>query len=173
MADEKQENTEKKEGGFNMKMIIVGLPLFVVQLIAVYFITANFLMDKFAQNAAYENLAEDVEIVEQVPEEEINEHAALYSVNDLVVNPYRSNGDKLLLVSMAFELPDEESMKILTEKDVIVKDRIINLLSQKTQQELSVPTFKDSLKAELKTGLKVLFPEVEVNNIYFSKFILD
>ncbi|RMD48033.1 MAG: flagellar basal body protein FliL, partial [Ignavibacteria bacterium] len=52
MAEEKNEAQEKKEGGFNIKVVILGLPLFIVQLIAVYFITANLLMDKFAQNAA-------------------------------------------------------------------------------------------------------------------------
>lgn len=173
MAEEKKEKVEKKEGGFNAKLIIFGLPLFVIQLIAVYFITANYLMDKFVQNANYENIAEDVEIVEQIPEDEAEDSAVLFPINDLVVNPLSSRGERLLLVSLAFELEDEESMKKLAEKDIIVKDKIINLLSQKTQKELSNPSYKDTLKLQLSSGIKTIFPDVEVKNIYFSKFIID
>ncbi len=176
MAEEKKEKKEIKEkkegGGFNPKILIIGLPLFVVQLIAVYFITANFLMDKFAQNSAYENLAEDVQIVEEVPEEESQENV-LYSINDLVVNPLNSRGGKLLLVSLSFELPTEDEKLLFASKDVIIKDKIISILSEKTQDELSKPSYKDTLKIQLSASIKNLLPDVDVNNIYFSKFIVD
>ncbi len=173
MAEEKKDAKEKQEGGFNPKVIILGLPLFIVQLIAVYFITANLLMDKFAQNAAYENLAEDVEIVEQVPEDEGEGGSFIFTIDDMVVNPKMSRGDKLLLVSIGLELEDEESEKILSEKDVIVKDKIISLLSNKTQETLSKPDYKDSLKIQLSAGIKSLLPEIHLSNVYFSKYIID
>ncbi len=46
MAEEeaKKEEKEKKKKGFNFKVILIGLPLFVVQLVLVYFITATFLV---------------------------------------------------------------------------------------------------------------------------------
>ena len=46
MAEEeaKKEEKEKKKKGFNFKVILIGLPLFVIQLVLVYFITATFLV---------------------------------------------------------------------------------------------------------------------------------
>mgnify|MGYP001813698489 CR=1 FL=1 len=41
MAEEKE---KKEKKGFNFKVILIGLPLFVVQLVLVYFITATFLV---------------------------------------------------------------------------------------------------------------------------------
>ena len=172
MADEKKEAKQDK-GGFNIKIIILGLPLFIVQLIAVYFITANLLMDKFAQNAAYENIAEDVEIVEKVPEKDKESGSVIFAIEDMVVNPMMSHGDKLLLVSIGLELEDEDSKNILAEKEVILKDKIISLLSAKTQKTLSQPDYKDSLKIQLSAGIKNIFPDVKLNNIYFSKYIID
>ena len=50
MAEEKTNITpelikaEKKPSMFNPKVLMIGLPIFVVQLVAVYFITANILL---------------------------------------------------------------------------------------------------------------------------------
>ncbi len=42
MADNKQ---EKKSGGISIKSLIVGIPLFIIQVFAVYYITANVLIN--------------------------------------------------------------------------------------------------------------------------------
>ena len=45
---------ESKKGGMNMKVLIVGLPVFIIQLVAVYFITGNFLLSRIEAKAASE-----------------------------------------------------------------------------------------------------------------------
>mgnify|MGYP006308474997 CR=1 FL=1 len=42
---------EKPKSKFNPKILIFGLPIFVIQLIAVYFITANILLTKMESRA--------------------------------------------------------------------------------------------------------------------------
>ena len=37
---------ETKKKGFNIKILLIGLPIFIIQLVAVYFITANILISK-------------------------------------------------------------------------------------------------------------------------------
>jgi len=53
---ETPEIIEKKKSLVNPKIFLFGLPLFIVQLIAVYFITANVLMSKIHSNEKYDSL---------------------------------------------------------------------------------------------------------------------
>ncbi len=161
---------EKKEGGGKGKSIIVGLTLYVIQLIAVYFITANLLMDKYADTQKI-NLANKVELVEEKTPEETKHF--LYPVNDIVVNPAGSNGASLLMVSVAFDVGSEEQVNELKEKEVMVKDNIISILSSKHLQQLADPTFRDTLKKQIGYGITQLLPDVKLKNIYFSKYIID
>ena len=41
----------RKSEGAGKKILIIGLPLFIIQLVAVYFITANILMNRLQLNA--------------------------------------------------------------------------------------------------------------------------
>ncbi len=170
--EEKKKKTEKKkEGGSKMKSLVIGLPLYVLQLIAVYFITANLLMDKFANNADKINLANKVELVEEKTPEETKHF--LYPLNDIVVNPAGSNGSSLLMVSVAFDVGSEEQINEMKNKDVMIKDNIISVLSSKHLQQLSDPTFRDSLKKEISFNIKELLPDISIKNVYFSKYIID
>ena len=51
MAKDKTEKPEEieKKPKFNIKVLLIGIPLFMIQLIIVYFITANFLLDKWKE----------------------------------------------------------------------------------------------------------------------------
>ena len=68
MAEEeaKTETKEKKKKGFNFKVILIGLPLFIVQLVLVYFITATFLV----KSAPSSHSEKDGEQVEEASEED-------------------------------------------------------------------------------------------------------
>ncbi len=175
MAEEEKKKVEepkmpKSEGGSKMKSLIIGLPLYVIQLIAVYFITANLLMDKYADQQKI-NLANKVEVVEEKTPEK-TEHF-LYPLNDIVVNPAGSNGSSLLMVSIALDVGSEEQINEMKAKDVIIKDNVISVLSSKHLQQLSDPSFRDSLKKQISYNIKELLPDVELRNVYFSKYIID
>lgn len=185
MADEKEkkaatpakkEKKGKKEGGSKMKSIIVALPLYVIQLIAVYFITANVLLDKFKNPEGLQNLANQVEVVQQEApkKKEVKaEKHNIYSLNDVVVNPSGTNGSALLLVSIAMDLSKAESIDELKNNEVMVKDKIISVLSQKNLTYLSNSANRKNLKKEIIQGIQEMFPDIEIRKIYFSKYIID
>ena len=91
----------------------------------------------------------------------------------MIVNPAGTKGQRIMLVSMGFDLASEEELKTLESKNVILKDLIISTLSKKTLAELSNYSFRDTLKIELSSNVSSMFPEVKVNNVYFSKYIIQ
>ena len=61
MAEEKTNTppeiikAEKKPSMFNPKVLMIGLPIFIVQLVAVYFITANVLLPGHSKSSEPED----------------------------------------------------------------------------------------------------------------------
>jgi flagellar FliL protein len=91
----------------------------------------------------------------------------------MIVNPANTNGKMLLLASLGLAVESEESKKVLEEKQVIVKDAVISVLSSKSVGQLSSSTYRDTLKTEILKNLSTQMPGSKVSNIYFSKFIIQ
>lgn len=168
---------EKKKSGFNNKIILFGLPLFVAQLVAVYFITANILLSKMhgAAESIEEGTAHDsVNIsTDSVLKPGIELGIYIYSVEDIIVNPAQTDGKRLLLATVGFDLGSEEQKTELNSKEVLVKDIIISTLSSKTLQQLNDSLYKDTLKIEISKKVMQYIPGVKLNSIYFSKYIIQ
>ncbi len=167
MADE--ELTEKKSG-INPKIFLFGLPLFIIQLLVVYFVTANVLLSKIDAHTADKKTEKAKEKVVPV-KTDLGKY--IYTVEDVIVNPAGTDGKRLLLSSVGFDLSAEESKQEMKEKEVLVKDLIISILSSKNINQLMNYSYKDSLRIEIAKKMKLKLPEVKVNNIYFSKYIIQ
>ncbi len=171
---------ESKKGGINMKIILFGLPLFILQLIVVYFVTANILLNKVQGNSELQSAAGQT--TEQKTKDAASKPAKketasvgkyLYSVDDVIVNPAGTNGDQLLLTSIAFDLATQEAEKEIKEKEIVVKDLIISVLSSKTINQLNNTLYKDTLRTEISKKLNTNLPQIKVNKVYFSKYIIN
>ncbi|MBU2492262.1 MAG: flagellar basal body-associated FliL family protein [Bacteroidetes bacterium] len=163
----------------NPKVFIIGLPLFVVQLIIVYFVTANILLTK-QESAPSKTKGENTEAVGNELNDSSDENGQnielgknIFSIEDIIVNPTGTNGQRLLLVSMAFDVATEEQLATIGKKEVIIKDMVISTLSSKSMSELSAVGQKDSLKAEISKGLTTLLPKIKINSVYFSKYVIN
>lgn len=176
MAEEAT-NEEKKvkpaKKGLNLKVIFIGLPLFIVQLVLVYFITATFLV-KTTPNS---NLNEDGELIEELDEEtkegEEGKAQQIFNIEDLIINPAGTSGQRLLLLSVGFGVNSEEPLKLLKENEVIIKDLVITTVSQKSLATLSEIELKDSLKVELANKINTAYPKAKIQNVYFSKYLIN
>ncbi len=180
MAEEKEEIKVEKKSSPIIKIIIFGLPAFIVQLILVYFITANILMNK-ASSGVVNGHGEEV-VAEESEEgghgEEGDGHGGtagqfIYTVDEIVINPANSNGRQLLLTALAFDMGSEESKTTLEAKDFLVRDMIISVISGKTTRFLSDITHRDSLRNEISHKIEGFLPDVKINKVYFSKYILQ
>ena len=161
-----EESTEQKpKSSLNLKIFYFGVPLFIVQLVAVYFITANFLLS--GNNEAKKKEEQKQEV--KAGNTELGKFVFL--IDDIIVNPSDTDGKRLLLTSIGLDLQSEEAKLELTAKEVVVKDVIITTLSSKTWAELNNSTYKDTLKNEISIKLQKLIPKVKINTVYLSKYI--
>jgi flagellar FliL protein len=177
MADEAKKEEKKGKKGLNLKVIFIGLPLFIVQLVLVYFITATFLV-KSSSDAHSKNGSNDSEHVEGNTEEEESdtsnqESQKIFNIEDLIINPAGTNGQRLLLLSLGLGVSTEENLNILKENEVVIKDMVINTIAQKTLASLSNVNQKDSLKIELAEKINQTYTKAKVKNIYFSKYLIN
>ena len=147
ITKEPPEIIKKESSMFKPKILLIGLPIFIVQLVAVYFITANILLSGSSQSGSQN----DESKTEELTEEAVDGHSGeskdgttsengasglIFSVEDMIVNPAQTNGKMLLLASLGLSVENEESKKALEEKQVIVKDAIIGVLSSKNVTQL-------------------------------------
>jgi flagellar protein FliL len=165
--------TEKK--GFNTKILLLGIPVFVVQLIAVYFITANILLVRLQANStSAKNHPAEAKTAEK---KEIQKPAELgkfiYMVEDQIINPANTDGKRLLLSSLGFDVVSEQNLQELKAKDVLLKDVVVSVMSSKALEKLANIAYRDTLRLEITQRVNKLMPSVKINTIYFSKYILQ
>ena len=165
-----------KKKGLNMKVLLFGIPLFIIQLVAVYFVTANFLLDRMHTGTAGEQAAVSGEGNSTEGKKE-NKPAELgkfiYMAEDLVINPANTDGKRFLLSTLGFDVASEENKKEMEEKDVLLKDAVNSVMSSKNFTQLANMAFRDTLRLEITKRLGKLMPKVKINTIYFSKYILQ
>ena len=181
MADKELDepvSEEKGKKGFNIKVLLIGLPLFIVQLVAVYFITINLLLDKVAKANSLEGIDSSLVALEELPEEEGEEGAHktgefIYPITDIIVNPAGTDGERYVMMELGVDVGSEEELKSLETKGIILKDIIITKLSSKTLEEIMKPTFREEFKHEVIETAKEEFEEIKINTIYYSKFVIN
>ena len=175
---EKPEETEKKSK-FNIKILLIGIPVFMIQLVVVYFVTANFLLDKWKPGT--EQLSGNVNVENTLDGESTESNSSseselgkyVYLEEDVIVNPANTQGKRLLLASIGFDLKSEDNKSAMKGKKIPIRDMIISTLASKTIEQLNSIAFRDSLKLEISTQVKQLIPDLKVNRVYFSKYIIQ
>ena len=165
---------DSKKSSLNMKILLFGLPAFIIQLMIVYFITANILVKKFqTEKNSRDNITEvkQVDTTQKEPQVELGNF--IYSIADVIVNPANTDGKRLLLTNVGFDVQKEEMIEKLKKREALVKDVIISTLSSKNIAELNNTAYRDTLKMEISGRLAKLVPDIKINRVYFSKYIIQ
>ena len=168
MADKGKKEKGEGGGGLSPKVILIGLPLYIVQLVAVYFVVVNFIVKP-------QNPQDGTELVNQDNMEfkdSVVTGKFIYRTDDLIINP-ADGGMRLLLVSLGLDVPKEEYVTELAEKAPMTNDMIISILRKKKLKELLKIGIRDEIRKELKENFKLVIPEIPVTKIYFNKFIIQ
>ena len=176
LEDIKPEDIKPKpeKSAVNTKVLIFGIPIFIIQLIAVYFVTANILIKRLeakAQIPTNNNTA--VQVNQTANNQPVEYGKYIYSIDDIIVNPADTDGKRLLLTSVGIDLGKLEMENDLKSREPMVKDVIISTLASKNIDQLGNTAYRDTLKMQIASGLKKLLPSVSINNVYFSKYIIQ
>lgn len=162
-----------KKSGLNPKIFIFGLPIFIVQLVAVYFITANILLHKIEGRNIKGSDKDSTAQVSDHSGKKVELGKFIYTIEDIIVNPADTDGKRLLLTSVGLDVPQQTMEEELKTREAMVKDVIISTLSSKTIPELNNTAYRDTLKEAISHKVTTLIPAVKVNNVYFSKYIIQ
>jgi flagellar FliL protein len=185
-APEQGENkNEKKSGGMMKKLLIFGVPAFLVQLVVIYFLTAKFVVPmtlqsqigKISKHEAKEQHgnSEEASDDESGDEEEGKEPKVqqVYVVKDLIINPAGTNGQRYLLTTIAFNVSSENALKELEGKELAVRDMLNSILTSKTMDQLIDVAQREALREEIQKKAKEILNRGRVKGVYFSKYVVQ
>ena len=97
----------------------------------------------------------------------------IYAVKDIVVNPAGTGGTRFLSVSFGFELGSSELVSEFEERDPLVRDALITILSSKTVAQLTDPKQKEITRYQVKKRLEKLLDTDEITGVYYTDFVLQ
>jgi flagellar FliL protein len=97
----------------------------------------------------------------------------VYAVKDIVVNPAGTGGTRFLSVSFGFELGSPELMMAFEEREPVVRDALITILSSKTVAQLTDAKQKEIVRYQIKKRLQQLLGSEEIEGVYYTDFVLQ
>jgi len=154
-----------QQGMTPMKLVIIGVPLFLVQLAVVYFLVAKFVAPGAAAPAPDQSKAAD--------QKDAADAKSIFVVKDVIVNPAGTNGTRFLLTTVGFEINGLEREKDLEKKEVQVRDVLNTILTSKGLEDLAGNEQREALRKEILQKVGAMLPAGSLTNVYFSKFIIQ
>ena len=185
----------KKQGSSPafLKILVRVLIVTFVVLLQVgisYTVVTRFLMSDSVEETetalAEEPAKEEVEISDedeetltgdemQIPASEVDysKLQGLVTLSDLVVNTAFSNGKRYFVTSLVLAVDDKKMVERVTEREPMIRDRLISLLSQKTYAWLGNFTNRETLRREILLTVKSVLECSEGIHVYFTKYVLQ
>ncbi len=80
---------------------------------------------------------------------------------------------KFVITELSAHTTDSDASYELKERNILVRDIIIKEMSLKTFSQISTNRGKDQIKANIKMQLNKILAEGEVEEIYFTKFLVQ
>ncbi|MTV47804.1 hypothetical protein GJ688_02245 [Heliobacillus mobilis] len=99
----------------------------------------------------------------------------LFEIGDFTTNLADPGGKRFLKAKVTMELneekKDEKKLAELKEQLPIIRDRILNILSSKTVEDLQTNEGRDKVKKEILIALNKQFGADRFRNVYFSDIV--
>ncbi|HMK39540.1 MAG TPA: flagellar basal body-associated FliL family protein [Bacteroidota bacterium] len=153
------------QGVSPVKLIMIGIPVFLVQLAVVYFLVAKFVSPGSS--------AQQSEAAKTEQKESADQSKSIFVVKDVIVNPAGTNGTRFLLTTVGFEISGPEREKDLEKREVQVRDVLNSVLTSKGLDELVRVDQREMLRKEIAQKVGEMLPSGALTNVYFSKFIIQ
>lgn len=99
--------------------------------------------------------------------------AILVSMETVVVNLGGISSNRYLRIQTSLEVGNENDQEMISEKEVILRDKMISFFSSKTMRDIETEGGLFKLRLELKDVLNRLVGAGVIKQIYFSDFIVQ
>ncbi|MDX9814539.1 MAG: flagellar basal body-associated protein FliL [Sulfurimonadaceae bacterium] len=184
MAEEKEETQEEKKGSKKLLIIII---VAVVMLIVVAIATIAMILLNDDEKDATQN----IQTIEQpqpvattqrqrVPQassyednRKLSQIGILFPLDTFTVNLKSDSGKRYLKTTISLELEGKELAMELNDKNPVIRDRIIRILSSKTVEEISSSKGKLKVSEQIMDTLNMMIVDGRVNGVYFTDFVVQ
>lgn len=101
------------------------------------------------------------------------EGSIIYTIKNIVVNPAGTSGSRFLSVSFGFELESPELEQEFSQKEPIIRDALITILSSRTVAQLTDPKQKEIVRYQIKKRVSRLMDTDGLDGVYYTDFVLQ
>jgi len=152
---ETEENPQPKKPSKKIIIIIVAAVVVLVLLIATI-VTAVILSNK----------TEKIDVQKE-------EMLYLVPMREFLVNLIDYGGRRFLKTTINLEVDNEAVIKEITDKETILRNYIINILSSKTFNDIKDIEGKTELRKAIISKCNLILKTGKVLNVYFNEFIIQ
>lgn len=110
---------------------------------------------------------------ESQAQEDLSEIGGFYTLSDVIVNPAYSQGRRFFIVSTVLAFDERKMVQLAAEREPVLRDRVISLLTQKSLRWLSNYANKEILRREILALTKEVLQCPEGIHVYFTKYVLQ
>ena len=154
-------------------MIGIGAGVFIVQTVLVYLLIVFVLVPKMSGAHDANAKSEKTESHDEAAADAKDAGKFVYVVKDMIINPAGTGGTRFLLTTVGVETVNEEELKSVEKKDVVVRDVLNTILASKTVEALDDQTKREALRREIRDSLQKSIRPEKISQVYFSKFIIQ
>jgi flagellar protein FliL len=96
-----------------------------------------------------------------------------YTVENMVLNPAQSGGNRYLVLSISFSVKDSTTVTKMKDREAELRDVLLKVLGSKTVPQLSDMAARPALKAEVRAQAGRLFGERTITDVFFPQFVIQ
>lgn len=172
-VEEKEEVDEEPEPEEKSSKTILYTVIIVVQLLIAGFLIWKFVMPEYNELAELnEAISEEVE-EEDIEEDEPRELGLMYKIENLTVNPKGTRGMRYAVFEFSLEVEGDDEITMLKKYKTVLIDSYIAYFRNRTMKDLANDELLDSLKLDLSDIANNVIGGEFVNNVYFTRFVLE
>jgi flagellar FliL protein len=97
----------------------------------------------------------------------------MVELENIIVNPAGSQGNRFLMTSVAFAVADEQGQKRLDESKVELRDKVTGVLESMTMAQLTAPGARDTLKARIAAMAGGMLGPKATVKVFLPQFVIQ
>jgi len=174
--EEEKKEDDKKEGGKSSNMMLIIIIAVLVLLLVIGGVAAFLLSGGDEETQQMDQSApssKDASPKKQKKRMESLTVGPMYPLDNFIVNLLSDSGRRFLKTQINLEMDTEDLAAELDSKVPVIRDIVIRVLTSKTLEEISTAKGKDKLKDALINQLNMRLKDGEINNLYFTEFVIQ
>ncbi|HMA62877.1 MAG TPA: flagellar basal body-associated FliL family protein [bacterium] len=168
---ENPENNEQKSGksviGEKTKWILLITSILIAM-------AGTVVLAKFVLWPQYKKFQQKREQAKKEEEKkQVNKLGPIYTIGELTVNPYGSNGLRFVIAEVALEVKNEDMIEELEKREPQIKDLLIRYFRERSTNQILNPNFQDSSAVALRSEINKRLFKSQIDSLYYLKLVVQ